>query len=85
MIQKYIHYFSLQNNQTFEELKAQLQNEQPVLSANAITLIQTNGVDFASSKKYPLDVLLEKDIDRLPADVNPILKEACKKFCLVLS
>jgi len=63
------------NNQTFAELKAQMKSEQPVLSASAITLIQTNGVDFESAKKYPLDVLSEKELDKLPIDVNPSLKE----------
>ncbi|XP_021948183.1 advillin isoform X2 [Folsomia candida] len=63
------------NNQTFEELKAQMIGEQPILSASAITLIQTNGVDFESAKKHPIDVLSEKDQDKLPADVNPSMKE----------
>lgn len=49
--------------------------EQPILSASAITLIQTNGVDFESAKKHPIDVLSEKDQDKLPADVNPSMKE----------
>jgi len=63
------------NNQTFEELKAQMKNEQPILSASAITLIQNNGVDFASAKKYPVDILSEKELDKLPVDVNPSIKE----------
>jgi len=63
------------NNQSFDELKAQLQAEQPVLSVSALTLIQTNGVDYESSKKYSLDILREKEIDKLPSDVNPTLKE----------
>jgi NMD protein affecting ribosome stability and mRNA decay len=52
--------------------------EQPILSSAAVSLIQTNGIDFSSAKKYPADVLREKELDNLPGDVNPSIKEVCR-------
>jgi len=63
------------HNQTYEELKAQLKSEQPVLSASAVGILQTNGNNFATVKKYSIDKLKEKDAEKLPSDVNPSLKE----------
>jgi hypothetical protein len=63
------------DNKSFAELKAELQADQPILSATAIENAQMNGVDYKSSTKYPLEVLIEKDTDKLPGDVNPALKE----------
>lgn len=54
-----------------------MKTEQPVLSASAIQLIQTNGVDFESAKKYGVDILTEKDPEKLPVDVIPSMKEVC--------
>lgn len=63
------------DNKTFAELKAELQSDQPVLSAEALESAYTNGTDYKSAAKYPLDVLVEKDVEKLPGDVNPANKE----------
>lgn len=62
-----------------------MKNEQPILSASAITLIQNNGIDFSSAKKYPVDVLSEKELDKLPADVNPSIKEVGYSFNVAIT
>ncbi|CAL8087238.1 unnamed protein product [Orchesella dallaii] len=62
-------------NKSYDELKNELRAEQPPLSAATVSIVHTNGVDYESSTKYPLDVLQEKDTEKLPADVNPALKE----------
>jgi hypothetical protein len=49
--------------------------EQPILSIASIQDSQTNGVDFASCNKYTVEILLEKEADNLPKDVNPLHKE----------
>jgi len=46
-----------------------------VLSASAVGILQTNGNNFATVKKYSIDKLKEKDAEKLPSDVNPSLKE----------
>lgn len=60
---------------SYDQLKSELKAEQPPLSANTISMLHTNGIDYESAKKYPLDVLQEKEADKLPNDVNPAMKE----------
>lgn len=80
--------FLTQDNVSYDQLKAELKAEQPPLSAATVSLVHNNGVDYESSKKYPLDVLQEKDTEKLPIDVNPAQKEVIyliKLVCTVLN
>jgi len=52
-----------------------MKSEQQVLTADSLNSIQSEGIDFDECKKYPLEVLQEKDSAKLPADVNPAHKE----------
>jgi len=38
-----------------------MQGDQAILLASDLLLPDSNGANFETSKKYPLDVLLEKD------------------------
>jgi len=63
------------DGKSYDEIKNELKAEQPPLSAATVSMVHTNGVDYESSKKYPLEALQEKEPEKLPADVNPALKE----------
>ncbi|XP_071440008.1 advillin-like [Hetaerina americana] len=61
------------NHKTFEELKMEVEGSNPTLVINnEITNGRSPAVDLP---KYPLSVLLEKDPDKLPDDVDPTSKE----------
>ncbi len=64
-----------QENKTFAEMKAEMQAEQPELVSSDFDSAERNGYDFESCKKYPIDVLSERDPEKLPKDVNPAHKE----------
>jgi hypothetical protein len=63
------------DSKSFEELKKEMQGQQPVLNASDLLAPTANGLSFDSAKKYPLETLQEKDPEKLPGDVNPSNKE----------
>ena len=60
----------MQNSKTYEQLKKELQEENPGLEL----ITKENGLSEKTAK-YPLDVLLEKDPDKLPLGIDPTKKE----------
>jgi len=52
----------------FEKLKEEMRKDNPTITI----AVSANG---HGHNVYPLEVLLEKDPDRLPADVDPLSKE----------
>jgi len=63
------------DNKTFEELKKEMQAEQPEFIMPDTNGASNGGMDFDSCKKYTFDILSEKDPEKLPKDVNPAHKE----------
>ncbi|KAI5705145.1 hypothetical protein M8J75_012335 [Diaphorina citri] len=60
-------------HQTYEELRKQIELENPTLQ---VEVKLSNGVeDFATCPKHTYESLLAKDIDKLPAGVDPTHKE----------
>lgn len=76
-------FLTIQDSVSYDQLKSELKAEQPPLSAATVSIVHTNGVDYESSTKYPLEVLQEKDPEKLPNDVNPAQKEVIKYFCFI--
>ncbi|XP_046398859.1 villin-1-like [Ischnura elegans] len=61
------------NHKSFEELRKEVQDANPAIVITAeITNGRTSAVDLP---KYPLSVLLEKDPEKLPENVDPTCKE----------
>ncbi|CAG0906116.1 unnamed protein product [Darwinula stevensoni] len=58
------------NSKTYEQLKKELQEENPGLEI----ITKENGLSEETTK-YSLDVLLEKDPDKLPLGIDPTKKE----------
>ncbi len=54
----------------FEKMKAELMKTNP----NMTITLSTKGAG-GEKNRYPLVVLQEKDVEKLPADVNPAQKE----------
>jgi len=60
-------------NQTFEQMKAEMVSMNGVLK---LDMSKANGTTaFTDYPKYPLSVLIEKDAEKLPQDVDPLSKE----------
>ncbi|XP_075213446.1 villin like protein quail isoform X2 [Lycorma delicatula] len=58
---------------SFQEIRHELENLKPVLQ---VELRMTNGTqDFDDCEKHPIDILLQRDPDKLPSGVDPLHKE----------
>uniref|UniRef100_A0A1B6F7X6 HP domain-containing protein n=1 Tax=Cuerna arida TaxID=1464854 RepID=A0A1B6F7X6_9HEMI len=61
------------DHKSFEEMRKELESQKPVLQ---VELKITNGVnDFEDSEKFPLQLLKEKDPEKLPLNVDATHKE----------
>ncbi|KAF4524898.1 hypothetical protein B566_EDAN015554 [Ephemera danica] len=61
-------------SKSFEDIKAEVKSQNGVIEVKSTSQVN-GGTSFDDYPKYPLAILLEKETEKLPNDVNPAYKE----------
>jgi hypothetical protein len=62
------------DSKSFEDIKAEVKSQNGIIEVKTISHVN-GGTSFDDYPKFPIAVLLEKDTEKLPSEVNPVYKE----------